>query len=139
MKTICLLAAALFLPLSWQDSANEQDKKDVKKPAEAAFFEIDELIEQRQDSKKAYLQFFRNSDLRTGIYHLKAGARDGQSPHTEDEIYHVLSGKGRFTAGDEEREVSAGSVIFVAKNIEHRFHDIEEDLNILVFFASAPK
>lgn len=111
----------------------------VKKPAAAAFFEIDALTKERQDSKKSYLQFFSNSDLRSGIYHLKAGARDGQSPHSEDEIYHVLSGKGSFTAGDEETAVTAGSVIFVAKNVEHRFHDIEEDLTILVFFASATK
>ncbi len=111
----------------------------MKKPAAAAFFEIDALTKERQDSKKSYLQFFSNSDLRSGIYHLKAGARDGQSPHSEDEIYHVLSGKGSFTAGDEETAVTAGSVIFVAKNVEHRFHDIEEDLTILVFFASATK
>jgi hypothetical protein len=28
-------------------------------------------------------------------------------------------------------------VIFVEAEVEHRFHDIEEDLEILVFFAPA--
>ena len=137
MKTLSLLMAALLISASTQSFAKEQDKKAVKKPVEAVFFEIDDLIKERQESKKSYLQFFDNSDLRTGIYHLKAGSRDGQSPHSEDEVYHVLSGKAQFTAGEEERELAAGSVIFVAKNIEHRFHDIEEDLTILVFFASS--
>jgi hypothetical protein len=33
--------------------------------------------------------------------------------------------------------VQAGSIVFVARDIEHRFVDIEEDLSILVFFAPA--
>jgi quercetin dioxygenase-like cupin family protein len=33
--------------------------------------------------------------------------------------------------------VRAGSVIHVAKNVVHRFHLIEEDLIVLVFFAAA--
>lgn len=33
--------------------------------------------------------------------------------------------------------VEPGSLIFVAANIEHRFHTITEDLTVLVFFAPA--
>jgi quercetin dioxygenase-like cupin family protein len=40
-------------------------------------------------------------------------------------------------AGEEDREVAAGSVIFVAAEVEHRFHDISEELAVLVFFAPA--
>ena len=43
----------------------------------------------------------------------------------------------RFKAGDEDREVSAGSVLFVAAEVEHRFYDITEELAVLVFFAPA--
>jgi len=39
--------------------------------------------------------------------------------------------------GSEDREVSAGSVIFVAAQVGHRFYDITEELAILVFFAPA--
>ena len=35
------------------------------------------------------------------------------------------------------RVISAGSVIFVAAEVEHRFHDIAEELVLLVFFAPA--
>jgi hypothetical protein len=31
--------------------------------------------------------------------------------------------------------VQPGSIVFVAKEVEHRFVDIDEDLSILVFFA----
>ena len=37
----------------------------------------------------------------------------------------------------DEREVKAGSVIFVAADVEHRFYDISEELVVLVFFAPA--
>jgi quercetin dioxygenase-like cupin family protein len=33
--------------------------------------------------------------------------------------------------------VQAGSIVYVAKNVEHRFHSIDEELTVLVFFASA--
>ena len=34
-----------------------------------------------------------------------------------------------------DRNVQAGSVVFAAKKVEHRFHAIEEELTLLVFFA----
>jgi quercetin dioxygenase-like cupin family protein len=33
--------------------------------------------------------------------------------------------------------VHAGSIIYVAKNMDHHFHSIEEELTVLVFFAPA--
>ncbi|MGB8753854.1 MAG: cupin domain-containing protein, partial [Candidatus Sulfotelmatobacter sp.] len=58
-------------------------------------------------------------------------------PHREDEIYYVIRGGARFKAGFEDREVSAGSVIFVAAEVGHRFYDITEEREGLVFFAPA--
>jgi quercetin dioxygenase-like cupin family protein len=49
----------------------------------------------------------------------------------------VVRGSGRFQAGGEDREVSAGSLIYVAAEVEHRFYDIEEEIVVLVFFAPA--
>jgi mannose-6-phosphate isomerase-like protein (cupin superfamily) len=60
---------------------------------------------------------------------------DTQSPHAEDEVYYVVRGRGRFTADGDEMDVEAGAVLFVAAGVEHRFHSIGEDLEILVFFA----
>ena len=39
--------------------------------------------------------------------------------------------------GTEHEEVRAGSVIFVEARAEHRFYDIQEQLEVLVFFAPA--
>ena len=100
-------------------------------------FEIRQLIEQQEQAGKAYLEFLRRSSLSVGVYHLPAGGVDPQSPHTEDEVYYVVSGRAQIRIGDEDRWVGPGSIVFVAAHVPHRFHTIEEDLTILVFFAPA--
>lgn len=100
-------------------------------------FELAELAEQQLGSGKLYLEFLRETSLSMGLYVLPAGGTDPQKPHTEDEIYYVVSGRARIRVGEEDREVTAGSVVFVARNVEHRFHSIEEELRVLVFFAPA--
>jgi mannose-6-phosphate isomerase-like protein (cupin superfamily) len=100
-------------------------------------FELTQLITQRADSNKLYLEFLKVSDLSMGLYVLPAGGTDPQSPHTEDEVYYVVSGKAKINVADEDRDVQAGSIVYVAKNVEHRFHSIEEEVTVLVFFAPA--
>jgi mannose-6-phosphate isomerase-like protein (cupin superfamily) len=100
-------------------------------------FELVELIKERETKGKAYLEFLKVPDLSMGLYVLPAGGTDPQSPHTEDEVYYVVSGKAQIKVADEDRDVQAGSIVYVAKNVEHRFHSIEEDLTVIVFFAPA--
>ena len=68
---------------------------------------------------------------------LPAGGVDVQVPHTEDEVYYVVSGRGSIQVDTESRPVEAGSVVFVGAKVEHRFHSISEDLVLLVLFAPA--
>jgi mannose-6-phosphate isomerase-like protein (cupin superfamily) len=100
-------------------------------------YELADLAQQRARLDKLYLEFLRVPDLSMGLYQLPAGGTDPQSPHTEDEVYYVVSGKAQIKVADEDRDVQAGSVVYVAKNVEHRFHSIEEELTVLVFFAPA--
>ena len=100
-------------------------------------YELDHLISQQKNSNKLYLEFLKVPDLSMGLYVLPAGSTDPQSPHTEDEVYYVVSGRAEILVADESRDVQAGSVVYVAKNVAHRFHSIEEDLTLLVFFAPA--
>jgi mannose-6-phosphate isomerase-like protein (cupin superfamily) len=100
-------------------------------------FELENLISSRAASAQPYLEFLRIPDLSMGLYELPAGGTDAQSPHQQDEVYYVVSGTARIKVGDEDRPVKPGSLIYVPKNIEHRFHSIEVDLILLVFFAPA--
>ena len=100
-------------------------------------FELAELISQREASNKLYLEFLKVPDLSMGLYVLPAGGTDPQSPHTEDEVYYVVSGRAKILVAEESRYVQAGSIVYVAKNVAHHFHSIEEELTVLVFFAPA--
>jgi quercetin dioxygenase-like cupin family protein len=103
----------------------------------ALFANLSDIDQQRAESNKLYREFLRVPAMSAGLYVLPAGAIDPQRPHHEDEMYYVVRGRARFQAGEEDQEVSAGSVIFVAAEVEHRFHDLTEELAVLVFFAPA--
>jgi mannose-6-phosphate isomerase-like protein (cupin superfamily) len=96
---------------------------------------LDEVEAERAASGKLYRQFMSCGSLSAGLYRLAAGAEDPQQPHAEDEVYYIVSGRARLTAADQDIAVAPGSTIFVAREAPHRFHSIEEDLTVLVFFA----
>ena len=100
-------------------------------------FTIAGLEQRRAQNLKPYFEFLRAPTMSAGLYVLAAGATDAQRPHHEDEMYYVVRGKARFRAGDEDQAISAGSILFVAAEVEHRFYDITEELAVLVFFAPA--
>ncbi len=83
-----------------------------------------------------YLEFLNVPSLSCGLYSLAAGSKDMQAPHDEDEVYFVLEGRARMRLGDEEKEVKAGSLLYVQAATEHSFFEIEEDMLLLVLFAS---
>lgn len=100
-------------------------------------YEISELLKTRPEPGRLYFEFLRTPDLSAGLYRLAAGSLDPQLPHTEDEVYYVIGGRGMVRVELEDRGVKPGSVIFVPKEAAHKFHSIEEDLTLLVFFAPA--
>ena len=101
------------------------------------FFALPAVDADRARRGQRYQEFLRVPAMSAGLYVLAAGAQDPQKPHHEDELYYVVRGRARMRAGSDDREVTAGSVIFVAAEVEHRFYDITEELAVLVFFAPA--
>ena len=100
-------------------------------------FDLDTLIVEGNSAHQRYLEFLRVPSLSAGIYRLPAGSADAQNPHTEDEVYYVVSGRGAIRVADETQAVRVGTVVFVQAGVEHRFVNIEEALVLLVFFAPA--
>jgi mannose-6-phosphate isomerase-like protein (cupin superfamily) len=101
------------------------------------FFSSDELQKQQLQLGKRYLEFLRVPAMSAGLYVLSAGAVDEQKPHNEDELYFVVRGKAQMKVGSETSDVRPGSTIFVEAKAEHKFFDITEELQVLVFFAPA--
>lgn len=99
-------------------------------------FELAQLMQDHQDSGRAYHEFLRVPALNAGIYVLRAGEPDSQQPHDQDEIYYVISGTASFSCdGHDDHTVTTGAVIYVEKGVGHRFHSITGDLTLLVIFA----
>ncbi len=59
---------------------------------------------------------------------------DPQKPHTRDEVYFVIRGKGVFFDGDRRHPVEAGSFVFVGAGCKHRFEDFSADFAVWVAF-----
>jgi mannose-6-phosphate isomerase-like protein (cupin superfamily) len=85
----------------------------------------------------AYIEHLRTADLSVGTYSISTDGVDGQSTHTEDEIYVVTSGRASFVDHGGRVEVGPGDTLFVAAGAEHRFVEVSEDFAVLVVFGPA--
>src|SRR3954447_6141255 len=100
-------------------------------------YEIAQVEADRVAAGRLYQEFLRVPSISAELYVLEAGADDPQGPHREDEIYYMIAGRARVHVDGEDRAVRAGSVVYVARHVEHRFHSIEQRLELLVAFAPA--
>ncbi len=130
------IAIVAFLAFRQTEPTVEKVSTEVTIADALEHFEMDALLAELKTSGGYYLPFLNRNTLRCGIYTLAAEAEDPQSPHDLDEVYYVLSGKARFTVEKEDVAIKEGDVLFVKAHATHRFHSIEEDLKLLVFFST---
>ena len=82
-----------------------------------------------------WIVHLNSADLSVGSYSIPAGGQDDQTPHTEDEIYVVQSGRATLVTTSGIVDVGPGSVVFVPAGERHKFTEVSEDLALLVVFA----
>ena len=102
-------------------------------------FQVDELLARLEPGEHDFGLFFRSptGSLSMTVAYWAAGSEDHQQPHTEDEVYYIVSGQGRLAMGSDDVALEPGSVAFVAAGVEHHFQDIVEDLRVLIFWSPA--
>lgn len=103
----------------------------------ARAFDLPRLVAEQARTGEAWREFLRVPSLSMGVYSLKKGAEDQQTPHKQDEAYYVSAGRAVLEVDGTAFPVAAGSVVFVPALARHRFRDITEDLTTLVLFAPA--
>jgi mannose-6-phosphate isomerase-like protein (cupin superfamily) len=131
--TIALLTAGGFLLSRRRGAEADTPAPPVRSPW--AGFELGEIADRLAGQDGPWLEFLRTDSLRAGLYVLPAGGTDPQTPHTEDEVYHVVRGRAVLAVDGEDHAVGPGSVVYVAAGVDHRFHSIAEELEVLVLFA----
>ena len=99
-------------------------------------FELPQLFRDRPAGHN-YFELIRVAAMSAGLYVLQPGEPDKQGPHHEDELYYVVSGRATIRVGTEDKPVAPGSAIFVPADVEHHFHSITAELQVLVVFAPA--
>jgi mannose-6-phosphate isomerase-like protein (cupin superfamily) len=82
-----------------------------------------------------WIVHLESDDLSVGTYSIPADGQDDQSPHTEDEIYVVRSGRASLATDSGFAPVEPGAVIYIPAGEHHRFTDVTEDLALIVIFA----
>ena len=102
-------------------------------------FRLSDLVDGLAPDRHDFAEFFRapSGTLSLTVARWPAGSIDDQQPHTEDEVYYIAAGRGVLTIRDEAVPVGPGSIAFVAAGVKHRFREISEDLEVLVFWSPA--
>ena len=103
-------------------------------PFQAA--ELDDVIAMARAAPDGYAAEVLRSDLLSvGLYLLPAGGTDDQTPHTEDEVYYAVRGQATLRVGAVDHPIRPGTLLFVPAMAVHFFHDISEELILVVFWA----
>ena len=79
-----------------------------------------------------FVELFAHGTLSVELYAPRGS--DPQTPHTKDEVYVVVAGRGQFLNGDERHPFAQGDVLFVPAGVTHRFADFTDDFAAWVFF-----
>lgn len=60
--------------------------------------------------------------------------KDLQTPHLQDELYIIISGKSIFMRDDKQVRCMSGDVLFVPAGVKHRFENFTDDFATWVIF-----
>jgi mannose-6-phosphate isomerase-like protein (cupin superfamily) len=99
---------------------------------------LNKAISDLDISHNYFLNVFSSKGLEAGILRLKEGDKDIQAPHSIDEIYFVVDGKGSLEIEGKINAVKRGDFIFVPANAHHKFtlDSTSKSLLVIYFFGS---
>lgn len=131
--------AATATPSAMETAAPTETAAPADSESEIAW-EVHTLAQVRAEQEQrdtTFYRFLNKSSLTEGLYALEAGERDGQGPHSSDEVYVVLQGSATLQVDEETVPAGRGSIFYVRARVQHRFVDISDDLQVLVFFSQS--
>jgi mannose-6-phosphate isomerase-like protein (cupin superfamily) len=79
-----------------------------------------------------FTRIFQHGTLTAELYAPRG--HDPQTPHTRDEVYVVVQGRGVFFDGNTYCPCESGTFLFVRAGRVHRFQDFTDDFAVWVIF-----
>jgi mannose-6-phosphate isomerase-like protein (cupin superfamily) len=101
----------------------------VTPPAKFALADLRKALDAASEN---YINVFNHGDGRFVLF--APHGEDAQTPHTQDEVYIVVSGTGTFRRGDEVVTFAPGDMLFVTAHVPHRFETFSDDFLTWVAF-----
>jgi mannose-6-phosphate isomerase-like protein (cupin superfamily) len=99
------------------------------------FISLDKVIADLNGTGSYFLNVFNNKGVDLGILRLRKGETDTQLPHSVDEVYFVVEGRGSIEIEGKLKPVKSADFIFVPAYAHHRFIVGSQDLVVIYFFA----
>lgn len=96
-------------------------------------YELKDLLSELEDRGGYFREFIATRGIQAGIIRLHPGDNDTQEPHSVDEVYYVIEGKGFIKINGKNQAIQDGTSIFVRAGTEHRFFGNIQDL--VIFYA----
>ena len=81
---------------------------------------------------KRWAVVFEHGSLEVELYAPRG--TDPQQPHTRDEAYIVVAGRGSFECSGQRSRFAPGDFLFAPAGAVHRFVDFSDDLVVWVLF-----
>ncbi len=81
---------------------------------------------------RRFVTMFEHGTLALELYAPRGS--DLQTPHTRDELYVVVAGRGTFVCDGVRTPFVTGDALFAPAGSPHRFEDFTDDLAVWVMF-----
>ena len=98
-------------------------------------FDLSSYLKKIEKSSSYFHTFINRNSLAVGLLVLQSGEEDTQTPHSNDEVYYIISGDGFLRIKNKDYAVSQDKLFFVGKDVEHYFHRNSKELKVLYFFG----
>ena len=99
-------------------------------------FDLEKVISEMRNSE--YFHNFLNVEtMEVGIINLKKGQKDTQQPHSFDEIYYIISGKGTIEIDGIKNDVNPRKIFYIPKRVHHSFHAISDKIIALYVISGS--
>ncbi|HWD87385.1 MAG TPA: cupin domain-containing protein [Mucilaginibacter sp.] len=94
---------------------------------------VDAALNQLEENKdQLFAKVMEHGSMSVEIY--RPQKIDPQTPHGQDELYMVISGRGEFLNDGKRSSFAPGDVLFVPAGVEHRFENFSDDFVTWVIF-----